>query len=195
MRHWPGPAGFALAMEQQAGETRESRPDLGFALDREIDEIYGLAGSEARRDGRRWGGFLRRGVAFSIDVFVLFLLSLFLFYVSYVGYGVGLAFHHRTVSLANLGEISSILALAWVCLIGGYFVLLHGMEGKTVGKWLLGLRVVGVRDGGITYRQAFVRWLAAMSLAPLALGFLWILLSREKRAWHDCLAGTWVVQE
>jgi uncharacterized RDD family membrane protein YckC len=40
-----------------------------------------------------------------------------------------------------------------------------------------------------------LRWIATLVLAPLLLGFLWVFLNREKRAWHDYLAGTWVVRE
>jgi uncharacterized RDD family membrane protein YckC len=75
-----------------------------------------------------------------------------------------------------------------------YFVLFHGMEGKTIGKWLLGLKVVGKEQGTITFRRAFLRWVATVGFAPLALSFLWVLWSREKRAWHDYLAGTWVIR-
>jgi uncharacterized RDD family membrane protein YckC len=42
---------------------------------------------------------------------------------------------------------------------------------------------------------AFVRSLASLfSLIALGLGFFWAGWSREKRAWHDLIAGTLVVQ-
>ncbi|PYJ14581.1 MAG: RDD family protein, partial [Verrucomicrobia bacterium] len=47
-----------------------------------------------------------------------------------------------------------------------------------------------------TYRQAFLRSLGTVvSVAPLGLGFLWIIWSREKRGWHDFLARTWVIRD
>jgi len=76
-----------------------------------------------------------------------------------------------------------------------YFVLFHGMDGKTIGKWFLSLRVVGAERERIGYRRACLRWIGSLAFAPLLLGFLWVLLSREKRAWHDYLARTWVIRE
>jgi uncharacterized RDD family membrane protein YckC len=89
----------------------------------------------------------------------------------------------------------ALLSAATAMLATGYFVLLHGMEGKTVGKWLLHLRVVGAENQRIGYRRAGWRWIASLALAPLLVGFLWVLFSRQKRAWHDYLARTWVIRE
>ncbi|MGH7829487.1 MAG: RDD family protein [Candidatus Binatia bacterium] len=143
----------------------------------------------------RWGGLWRRLSAFSIDLLVLNLLSSLLFYLSYVGYSVGLAAHGRGLSASNLPEFLRILFFAWLCLVGGYFVLFHGMEGRTIGKGLLGLRVVGPNRSRITYRQALIRWIAFFPAAVSGLGLLWILWDREKRGWHDRLAQTWVIRE
>ena len=51
-----------------------------------------------------------------------------------------------------------------------YFVVFHGMEGKTVGKWLLGLRVVGVNQRPITYRRALLRWIGTDRLGRRVIG-------------------------
>ena len=175
---------------------RKSTVDLGRLLDQEFDQIYErLKGAEEDTNGVRWGGFFRRACAFSVDILVLLLLSFFLFYFAYVGYSVGLAAHHRSLSTDDLSMFLRILLFAWFSLVGGYFVLFHGMEGKTVGKWLFGLRVVGANQEPIKYSQAFVRWIGTLFCVLFGTGFLWILLNREKRGWHDLLARTWVVQE
>src|SRR5262249_20607911 len=101
--------------------------------------------------------------------------------------GVGRIFAAR-VALPFLcwftGECSTAFVVlftwAWIGLATAYFVIFHGIEGKTIGKWLLGLRVVGAEQSPVTYRRAFFRWLAMVGFAPLLLGFLWILWSREK---------------
>lgn len=145
----------------------------------------------------RWGGFFRRLGAFGLDLLVLVLLSSVMGTMAYIGYKVGLSAHDRFISWNTAGPLVSLLTLAWVGLATIYFVVFHGMEGKTIGKWLLGLRVVGVDRRPISYRRALLRWIGAVGLgcASLGLAFLWILWQREKRGWHDLLARTWVIRE
>jgi len=144
----------------------------------------------------RWGGFFRRALAFLVDVAMIVLLVSIMNALSYIGYKVGLSAYGRSINLQNSTPLFVFLTFAWVGLATVYFVVFHGMEGKTIGKWLLGLRVVGAERRGITYRQAFLRSLGTVvSVAPLGLGFLWIIWSREKRGWHDFLARTWVIRD
>jgi uncharacterized RDD family membrane protein YckC len=144
----------------------------------------------------RWGGFFRRALAFLLDLVMIVLLVSIMGSLCYVGYKVGLSAHGRSINLQNSTPLFVFLTFAWVGLATVYFVVFHGMEGKTIGKWLLGLRVVGAERGVITYRQAFLRSLGTIvSVAPLGLGFLWIIWSREKRGWHDFLARTWVIRD
>jgi uncharacterized RDD family membrane protein YckC len=142
-----------------------------------------------------YGGFFRRGIALMIDGFVLIVLSALMGLLAYVGYKVGLAAHQRSLAGPAMVPLVSLFTAAASFLAMSYFVLFHGREGKTVGKWFLGLRVVGVGNQPIGYGRACLRWIAGVVLAPLLLGFLWVLWSREKRAWHDYLAGTWVIRE
>ena len=90
-----------------------------------------------------------------------------------------------------------LLTVGWMILAAAYFVVFHGMEGKTIGKWLFGLRVVGLAKQPISYRRALLRWVGTLGLgcATIGLSLLWILWSGEKRAWHDFLAGTWVIRD
>lgn len=143
----------------------------------------------------QWGGFFHRSWASFIDMIVLLLLSFLLFYLGYVGYKVGLTAHQQSPSGDNLALFLYVFLIAWVFLVTGYFVLLHGMGGKTIGKWLLGLRVVGINGTPITCSRAFLRWVGTIVCALFGTGFLWILCNKEKRGWHDLLAGTWVIRE
>lgn len=138
---------------------------------------------------------MRRIYAASVDVFVLFLFSFFLFYLGYVGYKVGLAAHREAPSWDNFALFFYLFLIAWFLLVTGYFVLFHGIGGKTIGKWLLGLKVVGANGTPVTYGRAFLRWVGTMICIFFGLGFLWILCNKERRGWHDLLARTWVVRE
>jgi uncharacterized RDD family membrane protein YckC len=143
----------------------------------------------------RWGGFFRRACAFVLDGFVILALSMIMFYMCYIGYKVGLSAHGRALTWERSTPFFVLFTWGWIGLATAYFVIFHGLEGKTIGKWLLGLRVVGAERSAVTYRRAFLRWLGLVGFAPVLLGFLWILWSREKRGWHDFLARTWVIRE
>jgi uncharacterized RDD family membrane protein YckC len=144
----------------------------------------------------RWGGCVRRGLAFLIDLVVLAVLSSILFFLVYVAFTVGMAAHRSRSPSDSLIGLTRFFVFGEILLVSGYFVLFHGTEGKTPGKWLLGLRVVGAEQRSIGYRRALVRFLGYFpAIFSFGLGILWIVLSREKRGWHDFLAGTWVIRE
>jgi uncharacterized RDD family membrane protein YckC len=68
----------------------------------------------------------------------------------------------------------------------------HG--GQTVGMRAWRIRVVGHDGGPVGWATALVRFAAAwLSALPLGLGLWWVLVDRERRAWHDRLSGTAVV--
>jgi uncharacterized RDD family membrane protein YckC len=143
-----------------------------------------------------YGGFFRRFGAIFIDAVSILLLSALLGVMAYIGYKVGLAAHGRSVSWDNAMPLIGFLTVGWIVLATVYFVLFHGMQGQTVGKWLLGLRVVDAAQQSISYRRALLRWIGMIGLgcASLGLSLCWVFWSGEKRAWHDFLARTWVIR-
>lgn len=88
-------------------------------------------------------------------------------------------------------SVAAAVALA----LGVYATLAHALAGATLGKRLLGLRVVGPDGarpslGRSTARSALV----VLSAGLLGLGVLLPLFTRSGRALHDLLARTWVVE-
>ncbi|HEX5696507.1 MAG TPA: RDD family protein [Acidimicrobiia bacterium] len=78
-----------------------------------------------------------------------------------------------------------------------YLWLSVAVFGKTLGKTVMGVRVVGA-DGSIALqsRQAFIRAITyPLSFAILGLGLVGVVFGRERRAWHDHLARTAVVYD
>jgi uncharacterized RDD family membrane protein YckC len=72
-----------------------------------------------------------------------------------------------------------------------YTTVLHATAGQTIGKSLVGIRVVAVDDGRLTMGPALLRYLAYyLSLATFGFGYLMAGLRRDKRALHDLVAGT-----
>jgi uncharacterized RDD family membrane protein YckC len=75
-----------------------------------------------------------------------------------------------------------------------YQVYLGGILGQTIGKRLLGLRVISSRGRTPSPLVACLRFVAmALSLTPAGLGWLWCMFDRERRALHDHLSGTYVI--
>jgi len=99
--------------------------------------------------------------------------------------------------LAVLSMYSSFLlvfAMAFVFLHMIYFTIFHAWSGQTVGKLLMGIRVIARGNTPIAPSVAFLRWTGyILSAVPLAAGFLWAAVDKDHCAWHDWLAETRVV--
>ncbi len=67
--------------------------------------------------------------------------------------------------------------------------------GQTLGMRAWRLKVVREDGGPLTWVDALKRHLAALlSCLALGLGFVWILIDPERRAWHDRLSGTRLIR-
>jgi uncharacterized RDD family membrane protein YckC len=89
----------------------------------------------------------------------------------------------------------------WWVLISGfwyglYFWIPVALVGRTPGKGLLGVRIVR-RDGGqLGAGHAFIRMLTVpISFLLLGLGFIGIVIGRDRRALEDVTAGSLVVYD
>ena len=72
-----------------------------------------------------------------------------------------------------------------------YWTVLHAVAGQTLGKSVVGVRVVGTDGALLTFGPSLLRYLASvLSLATCGFGFLMAALRRDKRALHDLIAGS-----
>jgi uncharacterized RDD family membrane protein YckC len=77
-----------------------------------------------------------------------------------------------------------------------YYTYLEGSaSGQTIGKKLVGIRVIDFNTGGpIGYGRAALRFVGRyVSAFALLLGYLWMLWDKEKQTWHDKFASSVVV--
>ena len=89
---------------------------------------------------------------------------------------------------APLGRIGLLLAVA-------YHVGFWTWKQTTLGGIICNLRLVRTDGQPLQFSEALVRGLTGIfSLAVAGLGFLWILRDPERQAWHDRVAGTYVVK-
>ena len=75
-----------------------------------------------------------------------------------------------------------------------YMTVLVGALAGTVGKLLLGMRVVRTDGSRVSYRLAFARYIAQyLSLLLFGIGYLLIAFRQDKRGLHDLICDTAVV--
>lgn len=92
--------------------------------------------------------------------------------------------------LLNLDRHDSVVFL----LLLVYHIGFWTWKSTTVGGIICQLRVVRVDGAPLRFADALVRGLSSIfSLAVLGIGGLWILKDPERQAWHDKIAGTYVV--
>ena len=130
----------------------------------------------------RPAGFWIRTLAAVID-FVLFAL---------VQSSLGLVGRRMLgADLDSVATFKPVAAFFTLVFAGAYTTVLHSLAGQTIGKMLVGVRVVAGDDGPPPFGAALLRFGAYFaSVATLGLGFAMAGLRRDKRALHDLIAGT-----
>ncbi|NUM88319.1 MAG: RDD family protein [Bdellovibrionales bacterium] len=120
-----------------------------------------------------------RSAAFLIDMALLLTPWIFIF--SVVLEGVPPALLAESVSMDRL--------LGFAALYGfSYFLIAESLGGQSLGKMLLGLRIV--EDDKYEKPAGFSLALARMAVFPLSLGalglgLLWAFTDHKRRPWHD----------
>lgn len=123
-------------------------------------------------------GFLERLVAFFIDA-KIFIIS------------AGLI----AMGLVACGLPEAVAGLLFPALFLAYHTALNSDMRQTPGKWIVGIRVLSDDATPLSKTAALKRAAAyILSAIPLGLGFFWTLFRKDKRAWHDSLAGSRVVE-
>ncbi len=70
------------------------------------------------------------------------------------------------------------------------------VAGKTIGKAIMGLQVIGPKGARISFWRAIKRYMGYwISALPLFLGYFWVLVNDNRLSWHDMLAGTSVIYD
>jgi len=99
-----------------------------------------------------------------------------------------------TGSMARIAALFPAV-LAGFVIIFGYFPFFWTRGGQTPGMRPFRLWVVRDRDGSrVTAWTAILRLLGMYVVSSVFyLGFIWILIDKRRRGWHDLIAGTVVI--
>ncbi len=83
---------------------------------------------------------------------------------------------------------------AWLLWMAYHFVL-WAVSGGTVGDIVMRIKIVKENGAPMDWKTSFIRIMAAMlSAVALFIGFFWAGWTRDKKAWHDIIAGTIIVE-
>jgi len=147
--------------------------------------------------GGAYAGFASRVVAFSIDLFALIIALV-----------VAFVFVRGIVSIFNLDQLfgtllgttghatfrmlsSGVLGTLVACF---YWIFGWTFLGATVGKIVMGLRVVGPGGSRVGFWRSLRRVIGYfISAFSLGLGFFWVIVNKRHHDWADKLAGTSVI--
>lgn len=146
-----------------------------------------------------YAGFWRRFAALFIDQLILSVAFYIIAFVLILALGVS----------AGMGALEHAdkdpptwLAIAWLLLVLGYYVAAafyyalqeSSKHQATLGKRALGIKVTDDRGQRLTFAHAIGRWFAAaLSYLTLYIGFAMAGFTERKRALHDMVASTLVV--
>jgi uncharacterized RDD family membrane protein YckC len=84
---------------------------------------------------------------------------------------------------------------AFVPLFLAYRSAFWAWKGATVGGIITQLRVVRTDGSMVSAGEALIRGLGSVfSIVVFGVGCLWVLRDAERQAWHDKMAGTFVVK-
>ncbi len=141
-----------------------------------------------------YAGFWKRGAAFFLDLLIV------MFPQAFLGDVFGSAFVSRMASVDPIQE--HIGYTIWFQIFGSVvmWVYMAGMESSafqaTIGKLLLGIKVVDQNGERISFAQATGRFFARiLSVLPAGAGLLAIAVSGKKQAFHDMMSGCLVVNK
>jgi uncharacterized RDD family membrane protein YckC len=134
-----------------------------------------------------YAGIASRAVALAIDVAIAQVIVL--------SGGAILALVSSLVGGVRLDTLAQILAaVAWLAVVGAYFVLFWSTAGQTPGMRLMALRVMTPAGSHPGVIRSIVRVVGlGLAIVPLFAGFLPVLVDARRRGLHDMLAGTVVL--
>lgn len=77
----------------------------------------------------------------------------------------------------------------------GFFAKFWTYSGQTLGMQVWGVRVQNSDGSAISLWQALLRFVVSIaSWLCLGLGFIWCLIDKQKRGWHDLYSNTQLVR-
>ena len=146
-------------------------------------------------------GFLIRSIAMIIDILFVVMLDIGLLLATAVLIGkttgiVDMVLTSRGLEfLKDLIPLVKTAATMMFVVPPLFFIAMITFFGQTIGKMIMGIRVVRSDGRPVSLLISTVRFLAYFPCGLLLFaGFLWILWDPERQGWHDMIADTLVIR-
>jgi uncharacterized RDD family membrane protein YckC len=139
----------------------------------------------------RTAGFVTRLIAYGIDLAVV---------AGILSVGGWLAVLVDTI-FEKMGldpsiDVSTIYVFMIPWIIAMYFVTFWALTGRTIGKWFMGLKIIGHNGQSPSIGRSLIRLIGyALSALVFWVGYAWVIIDDERQGWHDHMAKTWVVYD
>lgn len=141
-------------------------------------------------------GLGSRAVAFMIDQFIVFILNMILYVTLFFVMDV---YEDFLASFTNpLLPIAIVIIITFVINVSYFFVLEYATGGRTIGKKVMGIRVIQENGHSITLLSSFIRnFIRIIDSLPAAyfIGIVMIFAHSKHKRLGDVVAGTLVVHE
>lgn len=105
------------------------------------------------------------------------------------------------ILIAALGQNGSGIIIfvyaLWLIAFIGYFIYFWTKDGQTLGMKMFNIRVVKTDGSPITVGSAIIRYVGYLVdtiVFGLPIGYIWAAFDADKQAWHDKMAGTYVIK-
>jgi len=137
-------------------------------------------------------GFWIRAFAYLIDTLMIYTMFVLLGYGDYYYFvEINNTATAHVFQLENANLINAILNLANMVVIIFFWLYFNG---QTPGKKLMGIKIISLDNGPITFKQAIIRYFGYfISAFMLGIGFIMIGVRKDKRGLHDLMANTKVI--
>jgi uncharacterized RDD family membrane protein YckC len=158
----------------------------------------GAAAMPVAAGGVRYAGFWIRFIAYVIDSAVLGIVLTPVYIGLMVAMGVTSSLANSQSPDAAVASMMTILPIMVLLEFGAIWVYFAFMESSskqgTLGKMVLGLKVVDTNYQRISLGRATGRWAGKLiSGMILAIGYIMAGFTERKQALHDMIAGTYVI--
>jgi uncharacterized RDD family membrane protein YckC len=126
-----------------------------------------------------YASFGQRAIAYIIDYIIVTFISIPFYFL----------LNNPTLSFND----ATLLPRTVIFLIYNVYMISH--QGRTIGKKIMGIRVMGENGSLLSVNQALLReFLGKMILGIFIIGYFWMFIDKEKQCWQDKMAGSVVIE-